>query len=179
MPLQPDPAREIAAGDVFAVRYPFTFDIFEFHGEDGIEKRVSWKPGTHVERGDYWDESCSWADAEGEMILSVFGVCALGAPYKTRVLYRRQFRNPQGGLFGKTALRMATIDQFRRMASGFRYAYEIEASHEAQAALNCDSRSKPLVETRSGLDAKHESDGAEGNRPTLPSQTPAEESNND
>jgi hypothetical protein len=118
-PLVPD------AGDVFRVRYPFVRCKATICGEDGPEEIDSWRPGVVYELCGPYGDTDIVAHGEGEMVLTVIDVHKPGR-FPTRVFYTRKFVSPDGNMFGKGGLRMTTVDAFKRRASGYLLAYDVE-----------------------------------------------------
>lgn len=115
---------EIQAGAVFEVRYPFMRDTYEYFDEEGRHERHSWKPGARLFRGDSDWPARAEAHGVGLMALTVVGAFRPGR-YPTRVFYERVFVPPTGEPFGRRGLLMAGIAKFRRIASGYRFAFEV------------------------------------------------------
>lgn len=122
-----------AIGDVFTVAYPFCEDTWTEHydGDDGpaVDEIPTWKPGVRPEASDVGNEYSHierWneADAMGAQILTVVGVYKPGR-YPTRVFYSRQWRDPDGKLFGKAKLRMTTVAAFADLVRGYRHPFEL------------------------------------------------------
>lgn len=84
-----------------------------------------WIPGHEVGYDQHGNER-RCADGMGEMTLTVVHVCDLPKPYRPRVFFTRQFRAPDGRLFGKRGLCVAGIAAFTRMAAGYAYPVEID-----------------------------------------------------
>lgn len=115
-----------SAGDVFHVRYPFIRETVTLCGEDGFYEARTWRPGVSIENvGPYGEDTDIVANGEGEMILTVVDTFKPGR-FPRRVFYTRQFVDPNGYRFGKSGLRMTTVDAFRRRASGYQLAYDVE-----------------------------------------------------
>lgn len=129
----------IEIGRVYVGHCPFyreTVDLWTGDSGEGDWGPVEvWRPGVEWERDDNGDaDAC--AGGVGAILLTVVSVHKPGK-YPTRVFYTRQWRDPDGKVFGKTNLRVTTQDAFRRMAKGWRHdfyldgeVYVPEASHE-------------------------------------------------
>lgn len=140
--VQPASDVAIADGAVFEVRYPFKRTTFTQWDEDGSSKISSWAPGWYSEPAGPESEIPAW-DGEGAEIRSVISVHKPGN-YPARVFYTRQWRDPNGNVFGKPGLRMTTVTAFRkwrRHSTLLRLSYERDhpgrsyASHAAFMAL--------------------------------------------
>ena len=107
------------------VKYPFVRDEVELLDEEGgVYKKNSWRPGTITEADGEGYETATFADGEGEMILMVVGTYKPPG-YPERTFYVRQWRTPDGEVFGKKNLRVTTTWNFKTMLRGFRYEYEM------------------------------------------------------
>jgi len=123
----------ITPGSTFEVSYPFLRCEVEVMTDGGLNTIQSWKPG-HL--SDEYENL--FAHGEGKMILDVVDVFQPGLrtdipdyqhkKYPKRIFYLRRFVTPDGVEFGKTGLRIATETVFRRIASGYRYPYEVEVA---------------------------------------------------
>ncbi len=125
-----------AIGEVFTVPYPFVQDTWVEHydGEDGPEtdEVPTWKPGVRNESVDVGNEYSQVehymeADAIGAQILTVVGIYRPGH-FPTRVFYSRQWRDPDGKLFGKSKLRITTVPAFVALTHGYRHPFELRES---------------------------------------------------
>lgn len=125
-----DKTRDIEAGSVFAFPYPFVREEVELFDEEGPVKHKTWCPGVRWANV-YPDDSEAIADGVGEQIVCVVDVHKPGK-YPTRVFYTREWKSPDGKTFGKRGLRIKTMDAFRRLVSGYRFAYRVERDIEAQ-----------------------------------------------
>jgi hypothetical protein len=120
---------DILAGATFEVRYPFLRELVSLPPDDpegGCYETMSWRPGAKLGEDLFSSRVHGSADGEGAMLLSVVAVCPLGGRYQARVFYTRRWRDPDGKVFGKsTALRVCTLEKFRRISRGFRFEYEV------------------------------------------------------
>lgn len=117
------------AGVTFDVRFPFVRETVDLGGPATVD---GWRPGVRFELRDppYGDESESMADGEGFMRLTVVSIHKPGR-FPTRVFYTRQFTGPDGKTFGKGALRIKTLDAFRRIARAYQHPYRIALPQES------------------------------------------------
>lgn len=134
------------AGDIITVQpYPFvrdTYRAFDDDAEGGGEcQRPTWKPGIRHDgharycgHGEYEETVDTVADAEGALVLTVVSVHRLPGRYPARVFYTRKWVTPDGHEFGKPQLRIATVGQFTRLASGYRHPYAVVAAPATQEA---------------------------------------------
>lgn len=127
----------LAVGQVIEVpNYPFVRESFEkpiWDGEQGsVEIIEGWKPGCKVEADDPFGGSSFCADETGTMILSVVSLHKPGR-YQTRVFFTRQWRDPDGKVFGVQKLRVTTEQAFKRMARGYRHDFETVGIDEVTA----------------------------------------------
>ena len=109
---------EILPGAEIEVGHPFVRDKFDPHHGDGDGEIDCWKPG-HRNELVYPDDSIAVYDGMGTQILTVVSLHKPGK-YPTRVFYTRKWRDPDGTMFGKGALRMTTLPAFRRVIAGYR-----------------------------------------------------------
>ncbi len=124
-------ARSIEAGNIFKVRYPFVRGKFNGLDENGPFEGESWSPGVTYEPTYDGDSRCI-ANGAGEIILSVVSVHKPGR-YPTRIFFTRRWRDPDGREFGKPRCLCVTMEKFRRLARGYRFAYEVEPSPQPEA----------------------------------------------
>lgn len=117
-------------GQVIEVlRYPFILTKFFVHDPDsphgGFEDE-GWTPGCDkdkAENGQEWDFS---ADGLGAMVLEVVKIVALPGSFQTRIFYVRQWRDPDGKVFGKRRLRVTTKSAFSKIAKGYRHDFYLD-----------------------------------------------------
>lgn len=124
--------RTFTPGDEIAVKHPFLWELATVEmGEDGPVDAMSWRPGVRFELlPPYGEDSEAIADGEGLMILTVISVHKPGR-YPTRVFYTRRWRDPRGKEFGKGALRVKTLNAFRRIASGYQHEFRVAEKEKA------------------------------------------------
>lgn len=112
-------------GRVFEVPYPYVKDTWvEYYGTDETDEVPTWKPGVRQEamRGD--EETYAVADGMGAQVVTVVGIYKPGR-YPTRVFYSRQWRDPDGKLFGRAKCRSLIGSAFARLVQGYRYPFEL------------------------------------------------------
>lgn len=116
-------AEPIKAGAVIEVAHPFVRDIYNGYDCDGPYKARTWRPGTRHEPvpPDDWE---AVADAIGTQILTVVGTYKPGR-YPERIFYTRQWRDPNGHLFGKAGLHTKTAQAFRTIIRGYRHEFRL------------------------------------------------------
>ena len=114
---------DINKGDVCKVKYPFIYKKVSLIDEDGPYETYSWLPGTDYAFV-YPDDSEAIAHGNGEMILTIVDIHKPGK-YPTRVFYERKWRDPDGNIFGKGGLHIATVQKFKRLISGYYHDYKI------------------------------------------------------
>lgn len=113
------------AGQVIEVpNYPFVRTSWNkpvWDGEGYSEEAYEgWKPGCKsVSDGGYDFDLV--ADGIGAMILTVVSIHKPGR-FPERVFFTRQWRDPDGNVFGNKKLRMATTQTFKRRS--IRYLHE-------------------------------------------------------
>lgn len=115
----------IVPGQCYIGPYPFfreTVDLWTGDSGEGDWGPVEvWRPGVEYD-SDGGGERWAYASGIGSILLAAISLHKPGK-YPTRVFYIRQWRDPDGKLFGKTNLRMTTQDAFRRMARGYRHEF--------------------------------------------------------
>ena len=95
---------------------------------------VSWAPGVRFEpMPPYGENAEAVADGEGAMLLTVVSLHKPGR-YPTRVFYTRQWRDPDGKVFGDTKLRVTVVSAFRRRLTGYLHEYRVEQPEAASCA---------------------------------------------
>lgn len=102
------------AGQIWERVAPFILEDREIYepDEDGwmTQKIKSWRPGLRHELV-YPDDAKPVWDGEGAEVRTIVAVAEiLGGG--TRILYRRQWRRPDGVTFGKTTVRITTPSAF-------------------------------------------------------------------
>lgn len=111
------------AGEIFEHPYPFVHSSYTEWDEDGSAEVPCWKPGVTMK--ETYEDYVAYADGMGEQILTVVATYKPGR-FPTRVFFTRRWRNPSGGEFGKGALRIATVQAFRSLTSGYRHDFELD-----------------------------------------------------
>jgi hypothetical protein len=115
----------IAAGSVYAFRYPFVLEsVTVDYDEGGPIEGLSWRPGVRFEQ-DGPDSFESVADGDGLCEFTVVSIHKPGPRYPERVFFTRRFQDPAGKWFGKPDLRVTTLQTFSRRIKGYRYAYSV------------------------------------------------------
>lgn len=114
----------INPGDVFRVRYPFVKTKVSLYNEEGGYEIDSWKPGVEFDTTGEYGAREYYAEADGEMILTVVGTHKPGK-YPERAFFTRKWVDPDGKEFGKDKLRITTTTAFRSLTEGYRHHYEL------------------------------------------------------
>lgn len=107
-------------GKSYVCEYPFVKTFVILPGEDGFEETFSWRPGTIVL------EERLVAKALGKMILTVVSMHKPGN-YPERVFYTRQWEDPNGFIFGRGSLKIATTSHFRSLLKGYRHKFTVSS----------------------------------------------------
>lgn len=127
-----EPSRiEIAEGGSYEVAHPFIRTTYTDFDDNGPFEAKTWAPGVRMEHV-YPDDSEAVADGLGAQLFSVVSVHKPGR-YPTRVFYTRQWRDPQGKVFGNHALRMKTLGSFRNMLAGYRHDFRLVSAETVEA----------------------------------------------
>lgn len=126
----------LKAGDVFSVPYPYCRETVELPPDDPEATEMaqvqSWRPGVFTESDGGYDVQ-SAADAMGAMLLTVIDVHKPGR-FPARVFFTRQWRDPDGKVFGKSVLRITTVPAFLRRTKGYMHDFYLngELVHGSQ-----------------------------------------------
>lgn len=106
----------IESGSKFTCPYPFVMDTYDsvssYDGE--IYSEDVWRPGVR------YDGDEAVADNSGSMVLDVISIHKPGK-YPERIFFIRTWIDPDGKVFGKKRLRMATRYAFEKLTQGYRY----------------------------------------------------------
>ncbi len=111
--------REITEGVTYSVWFPFVRDEYEppqNWSADGTRRLETWRPGWRYVPRSPEDTEPEW-DGDGEERRLLVAICKPGR-YPARAFYVRQWSDPDGKIFGKTALRMTTLTAFRKWSLG-------------------------------------------------------------
>lgn len=109
--------------------YPFVRDTY-LDLSDGTE-RPCWRPGVE------WrpvgpDSSDAFADGMGTISLTEVGRYKPPG-FPERVFYTRKFTDPDGKVFGKNKLHIASAVKFKRLCNGYAHEFEIDLDPEIHA----------------------------------------------
>lgn len=120
-------------GDKFEVRYPFVRETVTLFDCDEGREETGWRPGCDREGiEDGFGGYDYAADAHGQMLLEVVSTHKPGK-FIERVFYIRQWRDPDGKVFGKNKLRVTTVAAFGRLLKGYRHEYECDELEDEAA----------------------------------------------
>ncbi|WP_020476222.1 hypothetical protein [Zavarzinella formosa] len=108
---------------VFEFSYPFFHEEVELFDGESTYKTLSWRPGVRHELTAYGDP-LAVADGVGSQIVTVVSVHKPGK-FPERVFFTRQWKNPEGKVFGKTKLRVKTSPDFRKLVAGYGFKFEV------------------------------------------------------
>ena len=109
-------------GESIESPYPFVRQDYDEIDDLGhFIKAYFWRPGTKPdeERQNYV------ADGIGAQILTIIGTYKPDG-YQERIFYRRQWRDPDGKIFGKRNLLVRSAAQFTVLSQGYRYRVELQ-----------------------------------------------------
>lgn len=116
----------VSAGAVFTVPYPYFREEVELPPYDPEATSMmtvqSWRPG--VRWVQVYDDSEAEAEGIGAMLLTVIDVHKPGR-FPARVFFTRQWRDPDGKVFGKGGLRITTVPAFLRRTKGYMHEFEL------------------------------------------------------
>ena len=116
-------------GDKFEVRYPF---CRVERDESAPFDSGEWRPGCLPQYNTPDFDVVWFAHGHGQMLLEVVSTHKPGA-FIDRVFYVRQWRDPDGKVFGKNKLRVTTAAAFGRLLKGYRHEYECDEETEEAA----------------------------------------------
>jgi hypothetical protein len=114
---------EFDVGSVLSGPYPFVREKVSLWDGEGMSDELSWIPGVRFEASGP-EDSEAVADGIGSIVLHVEGMFKPGR-FPMRVFFTRQWVSPDSRVFGKTRLRIATLQQFRRLARGYRHEFRV------------------------------------------------------
>jgi hypothetical protein len=120
---------KIEPGAVFTVPYPYFREEVDLPPEgpnEGPVTNITWRPGVRWVL--VYDDFEAEAEGIGAMLLTVIDVHKPGR-FPARVFFTRQWRDPDGKLFGKGALRITTVPAFLRRTKGYMHEFELVAPH--------------------------------------------------
>jgi hypothetical protein len=124
---------EIELGKTVRLAWPFLRCVVDVHdGEGGSLTINSWRPGVdrYLAPNGGEGREVTFCNGTGVMILTPISRHKPGPKYPERVFYVRQWETPDGKVFGKTGLRITTVEAFRRRLRG--YPYDIEEIDETE-----------------------------------------------
>jgi hypothetical protein len=125
---------ELLSDGQYSVRYPFvrerTQAFWEADG-NGVPEIDVWRPGIVYEECGPEDVEAV-AHGEGRMLLNIVSTHKPGR-YPERVFYERRWVDPDGKVFGRSKLLIATREKFRRLADRYAHPYALRAHLEARA----------------------------------------------
>ncbi len=112
------------------VPYPFIRCVADGGEGDGEDYRriefLSWRPGIQYRCiGYYGDDSEGYANAMGKMHLTLVSTHKPGR-YPERAFYTREWESPDGHLFGKPGLHIATSEKFLRLCKGYQHDFVVD-----------------------------------------------------
>jgi hypothetical protein len=112
-------------GASYTVECPFLRDVHSQWDVDGPEYSLTWRPGVEFRPAPpYGEDYDAVAHATGFVNYRVVDIHRLPKPYPARVFFVRQWVTPEGKIFGRTNLRITTLEAFKRRLAGYRPAGE-------------------------------------------------------
>ena len=104
-------ALPLIEGRTYEVWYPFKRETYTRFEAEGCTDEPTWAPGWRYEGRDvgYGEAAfdAEW-DGDGAMLLTVVSLHKPGKTYPERAFYVRQWRDPDGKVFGKKNLRIVS-----------------------------------------------------------------------
>ena len=129
---------DINESSVFEIDYPFSRVMYTPPpDEDGqFTDILSWRPGI------WWnqvasDDSAVLADGMGKMILSIVSIHKPGK-WPTRVFYVREWKTPEGKMFGKQRCMVKAQSAFKGLLNGYRHQFEMSTPEQCQKHLDSE-----------------------------------------
>lgn len=118
---------EYEVGQVISTPYPFIREEVELPCDDGpgTYKTISWRPGVRFEPDGTGQGYDAVADGVGAHALEVVSIHHPGPKRRRYVFYVRQWKTPDGKIFGRKNLRITTLAAFTQRARGYRHRYEV------------------------------------------------------
>lgn len=133
---------DIIEGQVVKVDYPFSrTEYTPPPGEDGnFNTILSWRPGIwYLPNGH--DDADVLADGMGKMILSVVSIHKPGK-WPARVFYVREWKTPDGKVFGKQRCKVMAQSAFKGLLRGYRHDFKMAT--ESQIQIHIDDMKIPF-----------------------------------
>lgn len=93
---------------------------------DPSEDYETWKPGFEMEQQAPYGDSWPVAHGMGAELFTVVSTHKPGPKYPTRVFYIRQWRDPDGKVFGQRSLRQCVAWAFRKKLETPQHLWELE-----------------------------------------------------
>lgn len=128
----------VEIGRTYEVRFPFKTEEYHPPIDEGPESggtfcmppsRPTWVPGWKA--GETYYGERNWCEGWGAELRTVVSIHRPGK-YPERVFYVRQWRDPDGRVFGKKGLRIVASRDFRTWATGRRY-------HRTFSRMTCET----------------------------------------
>lgn len=112
-------------GQTFSVAHPFCRDTFSDKDCDYTQS-PTWRPG--IRQGPWRNpdggSELQEADAMGHQLIEIVGTYRPGK-WPVRVFYTRQWRDPDGKVFGKPRCFIKSQAAFTRLLSGYRVYFDL------------------------------------------------------
>lgn len=126
------------AGWTYETWWPFKRTTYTQWDEDGPAEVATWAPGWDYKILDEHGNSASVWDGEGAVIFTVVSLHRPSPRYPERAFYIRQWRSPDGKVFGRDTLRMITARALKGWLRGSKTRHlftDYDASRPDAAAL--------------------------------------------
>jgi len=118
----------VAGQQIVVEMYPFVSATFIGYDENGQFPDEGWRPGCEKETDDD-GESYGVADALGAMLIEIVEVVKLPNGFAPRVFYVRQWRDPDGKVFGKRVCRVTTVGTLAKIVKGYRHPFYLDGEY--------------------------------------------------
>lgn len=118
--------RNFETGQIYECDTPFITEPRELYDveTDTLKTIESWRPGFKYGEADMDDEPDLICKGFGKEIRKIVAIAHVDGGGR-RVLYRRSFKRPDGGEFGKQKLRMTTVSGFSAWLNKSRRSFKV------------------------------------------------------
>lgn len=107
--------------------YPFVRTVYNGYAADiGEYQDEGWRPGCDRDRSPADGIDDHTADGLGAMLIQVVEVVRLPGGFAPRVFYVRQWRDPDGKVFGKRRCRVTTTSALAKTIKGYRHEFYLD-----------------------------------------------------
>lgn len=175
------PVSSLVAGQTYETWFPFKRETYVELDDTGGSERPTWVPGWRYEGQDIGEgeaEFHSKWDDDGAMLLTVVSLHKPGPTYAEKVFYVRQWRSPDGRVFGKKNLRVISSRALLKWLAGGKVAHLFEGRKgalETPAALFAEALAMAAREHTPLNEGDHEEPRTDGSSGPGISSNPTQE----